>query len=41
LNSLKYFKDDEAKETLSGTYDPKAPLVTSTYKYKSGAQYDG
>ena len=38
---MKYFKEDEAKETLGGTYDPKAALITSTYKYKSGAQYEG
>ena len=38
----KYFKADEAKETLSkNIYKEDAPLETRTHIYKSGAVYQG
>jgi hypothetical protein len=37
--SSKYFKGDEAKETLTGVYEPNAPLKTRTHTYKTGAIY--
>ena len=40
INS-KYFKSDEAKETLSGKWNEKAPLVKRTHTYKTGAIYTG
>ncbi len=39
--SSKYFKGDEAKETLTGVYEPHAPLKTRTHTYKTGAIYQG
>lgn len=39
--SSKYFKGDEAKETLTGVYEPNAPLKTRTHTYKTGAIYQG
>ena len=42
IDSNKYFKPDEANETLTGAvYDPNAPLVTKSFTYKTGASYDG
>ena len=37
----KYFKNDEAKETLDGTYDDNAPLKRRVHTYKTGAIYTG
>ena len=37
----KYFKGDEAKETLSGTYQDNSPLVKKAHTYKTGALYEG
>ncbi len=37
----KYFKAEEAKETLKGEYNPNAPLKTRTYTYSTGAVYTG
>lgn len=37
----KYFKADEAKETLTGEYNPNAPLKQRTHTYKTGAIYTG
>jgi len=41
LVNSKYFKNDEAKETLTGVWNPNAPLRQKTYTYKSGAIYTG
>lgn len=40
LNS-KYFKAEEAKETLNGKYDPNAPIKQRTHTYKTGSIYTG
>lgn len=37
----KYFKSDEAKETLSGTYQDSARLVQRMYTYSTDAVYNG
>jgi hypothetical protein len=37
----KYFKAEEAKETLKGEYNPNAPIKTKTYTYSTGAVYTG
>lgn len=37
----KYFKGDEAAETLKGKYDENAPLKIKTHTYKTGAIYSG
>ena len=37
----KYFKSDEAKETLHGDFDYNAPLKNKVHTYKTGAIYTG
>ena len=37
----KYFKSDEAKETLNGAYHDNARLVNKVYTYRTGAVYTG
>jgi|LauGreDrversion4_2_1035121.scaffolds.fasta_scaffold2428762_1 hypothetical protein len=37
----KYFKHDEANETLKGVYEPNAPLKQRTHNYSTGAIYTG
>ena len=37
----KYFKSDEAKETLSGTYQDNNPLEERMHTYRTGAIYTG
>jgi hypothetical protein len=37
--ATKYFKSEEGKETLNGTYVDKGVLETRTYKYRTGAVY--
>ena len=37
----KYFKPDEAAETLNGMYDDNAPIVIRTHTYSTGAEYEG
>ena len=37
----KYFKSDEAKETLGGAFDDRAPLQRRVFTYKTGAIYTG
>jgi hypothetical protein len=37
--ATKYFKSEEGKETLGGTFDGKGALETRTYKYRTGAVY--
>jgi len=37
----KYFKSDEAAETLKGEYNANAPLKQRTHTYKTGAIYTG
>ena len=37
----KYFKSDEAKETLTGMYNRNAPLKLKEHRYRSGAIYIG
>lgn len=39
--ATKYFKSEEGKETLDGTYKDNDTLESRTYKYKSGAVYVG
>ena len=42
INTNKYFKPDEAQETLTGEmFDPSAEIEKRTYTYKSGAVFDG
>ena len=37
----KYFKSDEAKETLDGNFEDNAPLRRKVHTYKTGAIYTG
>ena len=37
----KYFKSDEARETLDGAYADSAPLKRRVHTYKTGAIYTG
>jgi len=37
----KYFKHEEAKETLTGEYNPNAPVKQRTHTYSTGAIYTG
>lgn len=37
----KYFKSDEAKETLNGAYRDNARLEHKVYTYRTGAVYTG
>ena len=37
----KYFKVDEAVETLGGQFEPNAPLKNRVHTYKTGAIYTG
>lgn len=37
----KYFKSDEAKETLDGNFEDNAPLKRKVHTYKTGAIYTG
>ena len=37
----KYFKSDEAKETLEGVYRDNARLESKMYTYRTGAVYTG
>lgn len=37
----KYFKLEEAKETLKGEFNPNAPLKQRTFTYSTGAIYTG
>lgn len=37
----KYFKADENKETLAGTYSQASPIEKRTHTYKTGAVYSG
>lgn len=37
----KYFKPEEAKETLTGYFDSNAPLKQRTHNYSTGAIYTG
>ena len=37
----KYFKQEEAYETLTGVYEQNAPIEERTYTYKTGAVYTG
>lgn len=37
----KYFKSDEAKETLGGTYQDNTRLENRVYTYRTGAVYTG
>mmetsp|Transcript_5186 Transcript_5186/g.6911 ORF Transcript_5186/g.6911 Transcript_5186/m.6911 type:complete len:109 (+) Transcript_5186:303-629(+) len=37
----KYFKSDEAKETLNGVYRDEASLEHKVYTYRTGAVYTG
>lgn len=39
--SHKYFKVEEAQETLSGEHDPNAPLTTRSHTYRTGAIFTG
>ena len=42
LNSSQYFKQSEAKETLtSEMFDPNAPTETRIFEYSTGAVYEG
>lgn len=42
LNSSQYFKQSEAKETFTGAmFDPNAATETRTFKYSTGAVYQG
>ena len=42
LNSSQYFKQSEAKETLTGAmFDPNAPIETRFFEYSTGAVYEG
>ena len=37
----KYFKSDEARETLDGAYQDATPLKRRVHTYKTGAIYTG
>ena len=37
----KYFKSDEARETLSGTYQDNTRLINKSHTYRTGAVYTG
>ena len=37
----KYFKSDEAKETLVGMFKPTDQLTYRIFQYKTGATYQG
>lgn len=39
--ATKYFKSDEGKETLAGTYTSNSPIEIRTHTYKTGAVYSG
>ena len=37
----KYFKMEEANETLKGVFDQDAPIEEREYQYKTGSIYSG
>ena len=41
LSTNRYFKAEEAQETLTGKFNPDAPTETRTHSYATDAVYEG